>query len=143
MSAAATRHRCGMPGRTPAPSGTRSCSPWSPARSGAGATSMRTMSEAAIDQRESPPLAETPDVYGAYPRLSDDQVATLEAGGARRTVSQGELLVREGERADDFFIILSGKVAVSIVDDAGNRRVTRVHGPGRFLGELGDLEGQA
>lgn len=104
---------------------------------------MRTMSETTTDQREPPPLAETPDIYGAYPRLSDDQVATLAAGGARRTVGRGEMLVREGERVGDFFIILSGKVAVSTVDDAGNRRVTRVHGPGRFLGELGDLEGQA
>ena len=101
------------------------------------------MSEVAVDRRESSPLAETPDVYGAYPRLSDDQVAVLESGGARRTVGTGETLVREGERADYFFVILAGKVAVSIADDAGNRRVTRVHGPGRFLGELGDLEGQA
>ncbi len=104
---------------------------------------MRTMSEAAIDQRESPPLAETPDIYGAYPRLSDDQIATLEAGGARRAVDTGETLVREGERSDYFFVILSGKVAVTTTDDAGNRHVIRVHGPGRFLGELGDLEGQA
>jgi thioredoxin reductase (NADPH) len=101
------------------------------------------MSEVAIDQRESPPLAETPDIYGAYPRLSDDQIAALEAGGARRTVNTGETLVREGERSDYFFVILSGKVAVSTLDDAGNRHVIRVHGPGRFLGELGDLEGQA
>jgi thioredoxin reductase (NADPH) len=104
---------------------------------------MRTMSEAAVDQRESSPLAETPDVDGAYPRLSDDQIATLEAGGARRTVDRGETLVREGERADYFFVMLSGKVAVSTTDDTGNRHVIRVHGPGRFLGELGDLEGQA
>ncbi|MGA8254100.1 MAG: FAD-dependent oxidoreductase [Mycobacterium sp.] len=101
------------------------------------------MSEAAIDQRESPPLAETPDIYGAYPRLSDDQIATLEAGGARRAVGTGETLVREGERSDYFFVILSGKVAVTTTDDAGNRHVIRVHGPGRFLGELSDLEGQA
>ena len=104
---------------------------------------MRTMSEAAIDQRESPPLAETSDIYGAYPRLSDDQIATLEAGGARRAVGTGETLVREGERSDYFFVTLSGKVAVTTTDDAGNRHVIRVHGPGRFLGELGDLEGQA
>ncbi|MGB7870545.1 MAG: cyclic nucleotide-binding domain-containing protein, partial [Mycobacterium sp.] len=104
---------------------------------------MRTMSEAAIDQRESPPLAETPDIYGAYPRLSDDQIATLEAGGARRAIGTGETLVREGERSDYFFVIVSGKVAVTTTDDAGNRHVIRVHGPGRFLGELGDLEGQA
>jgi thioredoxin reductase (NADPH) len=101
------------------------------------------MSEVAIDQRESPPLAETPDIYGAYPRLSDDQIATLEAGGARRAVKAGETLVREGERSDYFFVILSGKVAVITTDDAGNRHVIRVHGPRRFLGELGDLEGQA
>src|SRR4029077_14929539 len=88
-------------------------------------------------------LAETPDIYGVYPRLSDDQIATLEAGGARRGVDRGETLVREGERADYFFVILSGKVAVSTTDDTGNRNVIRVHGPGRFLGELGDLEGQA
>src|ERR1700721_3280079 len=99
MSAAATRHPCDMPERTRTRWATRSCSPWSPARSGAGATSIRTMSEAAIDQRESPPLAEPPDIYGAYPRLSDDQIATLEAGGARRAVDAGEKLVREGERS--------------------------------------------
>jgi thioredoxin reductase (NADPH) len=97
----------------------------------------------ATDQRASIPLAESPDTYGAYPRLSDDQIAALEAGGARRAVDAGEMLVREGERSDYFFVILSGKVAVSTADDAGNRQVTRVHGPGRFLGELGDLEGQA
>jgi thioredoxin reductase (NADPH) len=101
------------------------------------------MSEVAIDQRTSIPLAESPDIYGAYPRLSDDQIARLEAGGARRAVKAGEKLVREGERSDYFFVILSGKVAVTTTDDAGNRHVIRVHGPGRFLGELGDLEGQA
>src|ERR1700753_1860177 len=143
MSAAATRHRCDMPERTHTRWATRSCSPWSPARSGTGATSMRTMSEAAIDQRGSPPLAETPDIYGAYPRLSNDQIAILEAGGARRAVGTGETLVREGGRSAYFFVILPGKVAVTTTDDAGNRHVIRVNGPGRFLGELGALEGQA
>ena len=63
------------------------------------------------------------------------------APGAPSTA--GETLVREGERSDYFFVILSGKVAVTTTDDEGNRHVIRVHGPGRFLGELGDLEGQA
>ena len=101
------------------------------------------MSEAAADQRASTLPAETPDTYGAYPRLSDDQMLTLEAGGARRAVDTGDTLVREGERSDYFYVILSGKVAITTTDDAGNRQVIRVHGPGRFLGELGDLEGQA
>jgi thioredoxin reductase (NADPH) len=100
------------------------------------------MSEVSTDQRAPSQLVETPDIHGAYPRMADDQIATLEAGGTRRPIETGETLVREGERSHDFFVILSGKVAVTTTDDAGNRRVIRVHGPGRFLGELGDLEGQ-
>jgi thioredoxin reductase (NADPH) len=90
-----------------------------------------------------PPLAETPDIYGAYPWLSDNQIATLEAGGKRRAVHAGELLVQEGARSDDFFVILSGKVAIVAEDETGNPQIMRVHGPRRFLGELGDLEGHA
>ncbi|WP_433634785.1 FAD-dependent oxidoreductase [Nocardia sp. CA-120079] len=84
---------------------------------------------------------ETPDDVGAFPRLSDAQVATLAVGGARRAVRAGETLVRAGAPSDEFFVILSGTVAI-VDDDAGERRVLRIHGPGRFLGELGLLEGQ-
>jgi thioredoxin reductase (NADPH) len=101
------------------------------------------MSEVATIQPASAPLAETPDIHGAYPRLSDDQIAILKAGGARRAVDMGETLLAEGEPSDYFFVILSGKVAVTTTDDARNRHVIRVHGSGRFLGELGDPEGQA
>ncbi|MET7543807.1 FAD-dependent oxidoreductase [Streptomyces sp. NPDC005507] len=85
---------------------------------------------------------ETPDVYGAYPRLSDDQIARLAEHGDRRPVHPGDVLIREGERCETFFVVLSGSVAV--VEDHGtpDEHVLRVHGPGRFLGELGLLHGQ-
>ena len=51
MSAAATRHRCGMPERAHGGPPDRAVIDWD--RRGVGATSMRTMSEVAIDQRES------------------------------------------------------------------------------------------
>jgi thioredoxin reductase (NADPH) len=89
------------------------------------------------------PLEETPDVYGAYPRLSDDQIATLKAGGTSRAVTRGETLVREGTRTNNFYVILTGKVAIVTTDEWGECHILRVHGPRRFLGELGDLEGQA
>src|SRR3984893_10601585 len=96
MSGAATRHRCGTPGRTPTRSDTRSCSPWSPARIGAGATSIRTMSEISTVESAPTELAETPDIFGAYPRLSDDQIARLEAGGGRPGVQTGGKKGRAG-----------------------------------------------
>ncbi|MGZ4513668.1 MAG: FAD-dependent oxidoreductase [Mycobacterium sp.] len=75
--------------------------------------------------------------------MSDDQIATLEAGGSKRAVHAGELLVQEGARSDHFFVILSGKVAIVAEDETGKPQIIRVHGARRFLGELGDLEGQA
>lgn len=106
--------------------------------------STRTSSENTGPARDVPPVDdETPDEVGAFPRLTGDQVATLETGGTRRSVHAGEVLIREGAPSRDFFVILSGKVAV--VDEGagdGERRILRLHGPGRFLGELGLLEGQ-
>jgi thioredoxin reductase (NADPH) len=101
------------------------------------------MSETSAAEQVSASLPETPDMYGAYPRLSEMQIATLEAGGERRAVAPGEILVREGTQTQSLYVILSGKVAVVTVDPLGEQRTIRVHGPRRFLGELGDLEGQA
>ncbi|MFJ9210219.1 FAD-dependent oxidoreductase [Streptomyces sp. NPDC102264] len=85
---------------------------------------------------------ETPDIYGAYPRLTEDQTARLAEHGQRRSMAPNDVLIQEGERCETFFVVLSGTVAV--VEDYGTpeERVLRVHGPGRFIGELGLLHGQ-
>jgi CRP-like cAMP-binding protein len=88
------------------------------------------------------PTAETPDIYGAYPRLSDGQIASLAALGQRRSVQPTEVLFREGERDCDFFVVLAGTVAVVEGRGTPEERVISVHGPGRFLGELSLLTGE-
>ncbi|MFC7511602.1 hypothetical protein ACFQV4_18065 [Streptomyces thermocarboxydus] len=55
---------------------------------------------------------ETPDIHGAYPRLSEEQTARLAEQGRRRAVGPGDVLIREGERCETFYVILSGAVAV-------------------------------
>ncbi len=86
---------------------------------------------------------ETPDHDGAFPRLTGDQLARLEAHGKRRRIRAGEVLFAEGDEHYDFHVVLDGKVA--IVDGYGGprERLIAVHGPRRFLGELGLLTGQA
>ena len=87
-------------------------------------------------------LPETPDLDGAFPRLSEPQLQTLAAHGQRRQARPGDVLYREGDERCDFFVVLEGKVA--IIDGFGGAgRVVAVHGPRRFLGELGLLTGQA
>src|SRR5579862_9290541 len=88
-------------------------------------------------------VSETPDVYGEYPRLSPDQIDGLVADGVRRAMARGEVLYRQGDRRCDFFVILAG--TVTLLDGYGTpeERVIGVHGPGRFLGELSLLTGEA
>ncbi|RCG31615.1 FAD-binding protein [Sphaerisporangium album] len=90
----------------------------------------------------SEPVQETPDLYGAYPRLGDWAISLLSGHGVRRPTEVGEVLYQEGEPCPAFYVILAGKVAVvERYDDEENLR--GIHGPGRFLGELGLLTGQA
>jgi thioredoxin reductase (NADPH) len=84
---------------------------------------------------------ETPDDSGAHPRLDEEQIRALERYGERRTTQAGDVLFKAGERVSEFYVILAGTVA--IVEGHGDEnRVLSVHGPGRFLGELGLLTGQ-
>ncbi len=87
-------------------------------------------------------LPETPDLYGAYPRLDERRIADLSRCGERRSVSPGEVLYREGEPAGEFIVVLRGKVATVEGYGSAEERTIAVHGPGRFLGELGLLTRQ-
>jgi len=93
--------------------------------------------------RDGDTLVETADRSGAFPRLDDGQLAALEAIGERRRVQRGDVLFREGDARYDFFVILSGKVAIVEGYDSGRERTIGVHGERRFLGELNLLTGQA
>jgi thioredoxin reductase (NADPH) len=86
-------------------------------------------------------LTETPDLQGAFPELTDSQIAALASVGERRPVERGDVLYREGEGSDDFFVILEGQVTL-LEESCTGQRVIGVHGPRRFLGELGLVTGQ-
>ncbi|MEN0084247.1 MAG: FAD-dependent oxidoreductase [Leifsonia sp.] len=82
---------------------------------------------------------ETPDALGAYPRLTPPQLQALAEHGTTLQVAEGQVLARSGEPLDSFFAVIEGRIAVG--DGDGDREV-EVHGPGRFVGDIGLLEGQ-
>jgi thioredoxin reductase (NADPH) len=88
-------------------------------------------------------LVETPDINGAYPRLSDAQLELLSSYGQTRPVSVGDVLFREGDSTCDFYVVKAGMVAILEGYGTDQERVLGVHGPRRFLGELNLLTGQA
>src|SRR3712207_5276900 len=76
------------------------------------------------------------------PKLREDQIEVLRRYGETRKAEAGEVLFRAGDTTNDLIVVLEGEVEV--VDDfAGERRTMGVFRPGRFLGELNMLTGQA
>jgi thioredoxin reductase (NADPH) len=84
---------------------------------------------------------ETFDRDGAFPRLTEEQLAILDRVGERRPLVPGDVLFRPGDHYD-FFALVWGRVA--ILDDYGSPQesVVGVHGDGRFIGELGLITGE-
>jgi thioredoxin reductase (NADPH) len=80
---------------------------------------------------------------GAFPALSDEQLAVVERFGEEREFEAGQTLFREGDVAYDFYVVLSGRVAI-VAEFGGPRESTVVeHGPRSFVGEYSLLAGQA
>jgi thioredoxin reductase (NADPH) len=98
-----------------------------------------------IEQRDpssrAPMPEETPDLHGAFPRLSDSQLEMLDGYGVRRIVAPDEVLIAEGEPSKYFYVVIHGRVGV-YDEYQGRRRLIRVHGPRRFIGELSVLTHQ-
>src|SRR5436190_694404 len=78
----------------------------------------------------------------AFPRLSDDLIAPLDAAGERRPLTAGEILFKAGDHSSDFYVVLSGRVAIVDAYRTPKERVLGVHTAGRFVGELSLVTGQ-
>lgn len=68
--------------------------------------------------------------------LSDEELEATQARGSLRTVEPGEVLVREGDRADNVYVVLSGKAQVEL----HGVEVGPVVEPGECVGELAVLD---
>ncbi|MGI5860702.1 MAG: cyclic nucleotide-binding domain-containing protein [Myxococcales bacterium] len=59
----------------------------------------------------------------------------------RRTCPAGEVICREGEHGDEFYVVLGGRVAVT-ADDFGTAKPIALLGRGAFFGEMAVLANQ-
>jgi thioredoxin reductase (NADPH) len=73
-------------------------------------------------------------------KLTPAQIERIAAVGRRRRVSQGEILINQGDLGIPFFVLLSGRI--DIVQPSGEGEFLLVqHEPGGFVGELNTLTG--
>ena len=74
-------------------------------------------------------------------RLSASQIGRVERVGHRRTVDRGEIVVEQGARTPDFFVVLSGELAIVQPSDAGEVPIAILR-QGQFTGEVGIVSGR-
>ena len=82
------------------------------------------------------------DTDRAFPRLSVEQLALLDAVGKRRELVRGELLFEPGDPDCSFFVVLDGVVEILDGFGSGEEVVLGLHGQGRFVGELSLMTGE-
>jgi thioredoxin reductase (NADPH) len=76
-----------------------------------------------------------------FPVLDPAEVKRLSRFGEARAYAGGEALVKTGEIAPGFFLVLSGEIAVK-QRDLDRESLIVTHGPGSFHGELAQLSGK-
>jgi len=83
-------------------------------------------------------LAGVPLLAGA----DEEALDALAADAYPRRVLAGEWLIREGDEADDLYVVLRGRMR-AVAGTGGDGRTLRVLGPGAAIGELALLTGSA
>ena len=77
-------------------------------------------------------------LFGA---LDEGERKRLTAASKKAQFQKGDVICREGDPGDDFFVLVKGTVSVTN-DDLGTPRQLATLSPGQFFGELAALEGQ-
>jgi len=78
----------------------------------------------------------------AFPETPRDVVARATAGMRILTFAPGQIVVREGDAPDHFFVIANGEAIVEQRDARGVPRILKTLRPDQYFGELGLLRGE-
>lgn len=80
-------------------------------------------------------------VFSVFTDLPREQADEVMAELGQQSFDAGDVIVKEGEAADRFFILVDGEVEVTRAGDGGERHVATL-GKGQFFGEIAILRDQ-
>jgi len=77
-----------------------------------------------------------------FSEMDEDEVAGIRAIMDERKFKPGQIIIREGETGDLFYVVTEGQVEIIVRDADGSDIILHVAGPGDFFGELSMLTNQ-
>ena len=76
-----------------------------------------------------------------FAELDDGQLDHIAAAGSAQSLQRNVVLFEEGDEPGEFYLVLSGRVAIAQESDDGRESLLAVLGPGELFGEMGFLDG--
>jgi predicted MFS family arabinose efflux permease len=98
---------------------------------------------AAARRAELAPYLEVLEAGDLFEQVGDGDLVELAGAATTEDVAAGQVVVRQGEEADAFYVVLSGRLAVVSRDDGGREVVVPDLHPGDHVGEIGLLQRSA
>ncbi len=77
-----------------------------------------------------------------FSELTDSDITSLAGLSSRRRFSKDTVVFFENEEGDFFFMILEGRIKVTILGDDGREVILSMLGPGDFFGEMALLDNE-
>ncbi|MCP4694113.1 MAG: Crp/Fnr family transcriptional regulator [Desulfobacterales bacterium] len=74
--------------------------------------------------------------------LDEPELRVLIEASIQRSFPKKAILFNEGDATDSLYIIRSGRVKASIVDDKGKEVILSMFGPGDYFGEIALIDGK-
>jgi len=75
------------------------------------------------------------------PTLTAAQIARIAAHGRLRQMQPGDVLVKAGDRASHFYVVIQGQIEL-VRPNGETEELVAIYGPGKFTGEVNLLSGR-
>jgi len=78
-----------------------------------------------------------------FAHLDDKTLERLEGIAIKRVYPRNTILISKGDVSDQLFVVLRGKLKVTIPDESGKEITLSLLGPGDYFGEIALIDGEA